>query len=305
MFNSKTNILKYFLLLFFFVISDLNALDEFDYNLLNEKLNRLEQEMSDIQKSLYAPDGNTSVKEDQKPVSSKYQRRINKIENDFAKMNGKFEEIFFRLDQLQGKLDKITSDVDFRLSTKNDTSSGGLPISKRDRSHEKDTYAYPKNTSDVDASGGDVEILGTIEKKDFIDEPFEIAKNFQTPDDLFNYGKESLRNLNYSEAENAFKGFVKKYPKNENVPNAYFWLGESLFVRENYPEAVLAYGEVIKSHKKHKKAPASLLKIGIAFSNLDKKKESCNALKKVLKQYPDSERDILKKTNYIIQEKNC
>ena len=62
MFNSKTNILKYILFLFFFVISDLNALDEFDYNLLNEKLNRLEQEMSDIQKSLYAPDGNTSVK---------------------------------------------------------------------------------------------------------------------------------------------------------------------------------------------------------------------------------------------------
>ena len=220
-------------------------------------------------------------------------------------MNLRFEEIFFRLDQLQGKLDKITSDVDFRLSTKNDTSSGGLPISKRDRSHKKDTYAYPKNTSDVDASGGDVEILGTIEKKDFIDEPFEIARNFLTPDDLFNYGKELLRNLNYSEAENAFKGFVRKYPKDENIPNAYFWLGESLFVRESYPEAVLAYGEVIKSHKKHKKAPASLLKIGIAFSNLDKKKESCNALKKVLKQYPDSERDILKKTNYIIQEKNC
>ena len=189
MFNSKTNILKYFLFLFFFIISDSSALDEFDYNLLNEKLNRLEREMSDIQKSLYAPEDNTSVKEDQKSVSSKYQRRVNKIENDFAKMNGKFEEIFFRLDQLQGKFDKITSDVDFRLSTKNDTSSGGLPISKRDRSHEKDTYAYPKNTSDVDASGGDVEILGTIEKKDFIDESFEVARNFRTPDDLFNYGK--------------------------------------------------------------------------------------------------------------------
>ena len=265
----------------------------------------MEQEISDVQKSLYAPNDNTLVKEDQKPVPLKYQRRINKIENDFAKINGQFEEIFFRLDQLQEKLDRISSDVNFRLSTKKNAPSEGLPISKRDRSHKKDTYAYPKNTSDVDASGGDVEILGTIEKKDFIDEPFEIAKNFLSPDDLFNYGKESLRNLNYSEAENAFKGFVKKYPKNENVPNAYFWLGESLFVRESYAEAVLAYGEVIKSHKKHEKAPASLLKIGIAFSNLDKKKESCNALKKVLKQYPDSERDILKKTNYIIQEKNC
>ena len=43
----------------------------------------------------------------------------------------------------------------------------------------------------------------------------------------------------------------------------------------------------------------------MAFSYLDKKKESCNALKKVLKQYPDSEKDILKKTNFIIQENNC
>ena len=305
MFNSKINTLKFFLFLFLFIGFDLNAVDEFDYNLLNEKINRLEKEISDIHKTLYITDSDVSVKEDKKPISSKYQRRINKLENDFAKLNGPFEEIFFRLDQLQSKLGKITSDVDFRLSTKNNTSTGGLPIAKRDRSDEKDTFAYLDNTSDVNTSGGDAEILGTIEKKDIIDESFEVARNFQSPDDLFNYGKDSLRNLNYSDAEDAFRGFVKKYPKDEKIPNAYFWLGESLFVRESFPEAVLAYGEVIKSYKNHKKAPASLLKIGIAFSNLDKKKESCNALKKVLKQYPDSERDILKKTNYIIQEKNC
>ena len=305
MFNRKINILKYFLLLFIFIEFDLNAEDEFDYNLLNEKINRLEQEISDVHKTLYATDDNVSIKEDKKPISSKYQRRINRLENDFAKLNGRFEEIFFRLDQLQSKLDTITSDVDFRLSTKNNTSTESLPMAKKDRSGIKDTYAYPDNTSDVDSSGGDAEILGTIETKDAIDEPFEVARNFQSPEDLFSYGKDSLRNLNYSDAENAFKGFVKKYPKNENVPNAYFWLGESLFVRESFPEAVLAYGEVIKNHKKHKKAPASLLKIGIAFSNLDKKKESCNALNNVLKQYPDSDKDILKKTNFIIQKNNC
>ena len=264
MFNRKTNILKYFLLLFIFIEFDLNAEDEFDYNLLNEKINRLEQEISDVHKILYGTDNNVSIKEDKKPISSKYQRR-----------------------------------------TKNDTSTEGLPKAKKDRSGIKDTYAYPDNTSDVNSSGGDAEILGTIKQKDNIDEPFEVARNFQSPDDLFNYGKDSLRNLNYSDAENAFKGFVKKYPKNENVPNAYFWLGESLFVRESFPEAVLAYGEVIKNYKKHKKAPASLLKIGIAFSNLDKKKESCNALNNVLKQYPDSDKDILKKTNFIIQKNNC
>ena len=305
MLNIKSKISKYFFILFFLITFDLNAVDDFDYNLLAEKLNRLEQELSDIQKSLYAPEGNTSVKEDNKPFPSKYQRRINKLENDFAKMNGQFEEIFFRLNQLQEKLNTISSDVDFRLSTKNDTTSGGLPVGERDRSDEKDTYAYPKNTSNINTSGGDTEILGTIKEKDSKDVAIEIARNFQTADSLFNYGKDSLQNLNYSDAENAFRGFVEKYPKDVNTPSAYYWLGESLFVREKYPEAVLAYGEIIKNHKKHEKAPASLLKIGISFSNLDKKKESCDALKNILKQYPDSERDILKKTNFLIQENNC
>ena len=305
MFNIKSKISKYIFILFFLITFNSNALDEFDYNLLAEKLNRLEQELSDIQKSLYAPVDNTSVKEGKNPLPSKYQRRINKLENDFTKMNGQFEEIFFRLNQLQGKLDIISSDVDFRLSTKNDATSGGLPVGARDRSDEKDTYAYPKNTSDVNTSGGDTEILGTIKEQETKDVAIEIARNFQTPDSLFSYGKDSLQNLNYSDAENAFRGFVEKYPKDVNTPSAYYWLGESLFVREKYPEAVLAYGEIIKNHKKHEKAPASLLKIGISFSNLDKKKESCDALKNILKQYPDSKGDILKKTNFLILENNC
>ncbi len=305
MFDIKSKISKYVFILFFFITFDLNALDEFDYNLLAEKLNRLEQELSDIQKSLYVPENNTLVKEDKKSVPSKYQRRINKLENDFAKMNGQFEEIFFRLNQLQEKLDTISSDVDFRLSTKNDTPSGGLPVGARDRSDEKDTYAYPKNTSNVNTSGGDTEILGTIKQEDSKDVAIEIARNFETSDSLFNYGKDSLQNLNYSDAEDAFRGFVKKYPKDVNTPSAYYWLGESLFVRKKYPEAVSAYGEIIKNHKKHEKAPASLLKIAISFSNLDKKKESCDALKNILKQYPDSKQDILKKINFLIQESNC
>ena len=78
MFNKKKNIL---LILFLFFLSfNLKAVDQFDFNLLSEKLNRLEQEISDVQKSLYAPSDNTLVKEDSAPVSSKYQIRINKLE---------------------------------------------------------------------------------------------------------------------------------------------------------------------------------------------------------------------------------
>tara|TARA_B100000029_G_C17609046_1_gene968668 strand:+ start:13878 stop:14810 length:933 start_codon:yes stop_codon:yes gene_type:complete len=309
--NDIKLIISKILLIIFFLITSNNSysIDEFDINLLTEKIIRLEEEISDLQKNLYSSDNQSSVKgdkkSDKKQVSSKYQIRINQLENNLAKMNGRFEEIFFRIDQLEEKINRINSDVDLRLSNKDEVSTGGLPIGERDRTGEKDTIAYPKNTSNVDSSGGDTEILGTIKTKSKDDEAIEIAKNFQSADSLFDHGKNSLKNLDYFNAEQAFKGFVKKFPDNENIPDAYYWLGESLFVREMYPDAILAYGEVIKKHKKHQRASGSLLKIGLSFSYLDKKKESCDALQKIVKQYPDSEQDILKKTKFLINENKC
>lgn len=253
---------------------------------------------------MYAPDDQSLVKEDKKKVSPKYQRRVNQLENNLTKMNGRFEEIFFRIDQLEEKINRINSDVDLRLSNK-DNNTGGLPIGERDRSDEVDTIAYPKNTSNVDSTGGDTEILGTIKNQSKENEAIEIAKNFQSADSLYDYGKDSLRNLNYFNAEQAFKGFIKKFPNDLKMPDAYYWLGESLFVREMYPDAILAYGEVLKKYKKHNRASGSLLKIGLSFSYLDKKKESCDALQKIVKQYPDTEQDILKKTKYLINENKC
>ena len=168
-----------------------------------------------------------------------------------------------------------------------------------------DTYAYPDNRSGVDASGGDTEILGMIKDNDMEESSSQLAQNFQTPKSLFEYGKTSLMDLDYKNAEIAFRGFIKKYPKDDLVPDAQYWIGESLFVREEYNEAILMYGQVIKNYKKSKKAPDSLLKIGISFANLDKKKEACDALVKVNKNYPDSDNSVLKRANYKIQEIGC
>ena len=117
-----------------------------------------------------------------------------------------------------------------------------------------------------------LKILGTLKSKP--NESFDIANNFETPESFYDYAKTSLMNLEYKEAEIAFKDFVKKYPKNELTPEAQYWIGESLFVREKYNEAILMYGEVIKKYKKSKKAPDSLLQIGISFANLNKKRSS-------------------------------
>ena len=108
--NNKKFIILF--LVFFFNFLPTYSLDEFDFNLLNERLNRIEVELADIQKSLYSGSSDENTESSKKgPISSKHEIRINKLENDFRKVTGQFEEIFFRLSQLQEKLDKLDSDV--------------------------------------------------------------------------------------------------------------------------------------------------------------------------------------------------
>ena len=81
MFCKKNNILIFSFLLLFFVISSAESIDEFNYNLLNERLNRIEVELSDLQKSIYSPrKHNLEINENKKGfVSSRHEIRINKL----------------------------------------------------------------------------------------------------------------------------------------------------------------------------------------------------------------------------------
>ena len=58
----------------FFKILSTHGLDEFDFNLLNERLNRMEAELADIQKSLYSGNNDYNLETSKKgPISSKHE----------------------------------------------------------------------------------------------------------------------------------------------------------------------------------------------------------------------------------------
>ena len=57
MFKHRTTTLTFIFI--FFISSNLYAVDEFDLNLLSDRINRLEKEITDIQKSLFSSDDNS------------------------------------------------------------------------------------------------------------------------------------------------------------------------------------------------------------------------------------------------------
>ena len=70
--------------------------------------------------------------------------------------------------------------------------------------------------------------------------------------------------------------------------NSQFWLGESYYAEKNYREAIAAYEKTIKDYPKSDKVSSALLKQGMAFLELGDKTAAKILLKKVIKNYPES-----------------
>lgn len=107
-----------------------------------------------------------------------------------------------------------------------------------------------------------------------------------TPRDEFDAAAAALKGEQYDTAENGFKTFVAKHPKDKLVPDAVFYLGESYFQRSRYREAAEQYLKISTDYSKTAKAPDSLLRLGQALDKLGAKEQACAAFAEVGRKYP-------------------
>ena len=95
---------------------------------LNQKIERLQGELNDLQRAVYNDEVETPVPEPAPSVSAagegsgltqaagqRLQRRIESLESDLRRMTGQVEETRHQLNKVTNRLDKLVADVDFRL----------------------------------------------------------------------------------------------------------------------------------------------------------------------------------------------
>jgi len=90
----------------------------------------------------------------------------------------------------------------------------------------------------------------------------------------------------YVFAEEAFKTFLSKYPKDALVPDAQFWLGESMFQRQRYDTAAEHFLAAATKHPGYAKAPDSLLRLAQSLAAINQKEMACATLAEVGRKYP-------------------
>ena len=95
-----------------------------------------------------------------------------------------------------------------------------------------------------------------------------------------------IRNQQFFEAKQALENFISKYQDDELSGTAHYWLGEIYLLKKEYRDAALIFAEGYQKFPISYKAPDMLFKLSTSLIIIDKKKDACNTLEKLINEFP-------------------
>ncbi|THF54646.1 tol-pal system protein YbgF [Ollibium composti] len=107
------------------------------------------------------------------------------------------------------------------------------------------------------------------------------------PDELYRNSYQFILSGDYKTAEQGFRDYVSRFPKDSKASDAHYWLGEALLGQQKYRDAAETFLAASKAYPKAKKAPDMLLKLGVSLVGLNQRDVACATFNEVGKRYPN------------------
>jgi tol-pal system protein YbgF len=231
------------------------------------------------------------------PALARLEVRMTQLEQDLRTVTGRLEDVSYQLRKLDERLNKVTSDMEYRLSQ---IKTGGEA--------DGSSQAPPGGgaaTGAVAAGGGAVvstpRAPGQISPSDEASAargaappaggsaPAQTANlPPKTPREQYARAFSLLEKRNYEEAGAGFSEFLKANPNDPLADNARYWLGETYYARGEYARSAEIFLDSYEKNKTGPKAPDTLLKLGLSLSGLDKKKEACASFRELNRAFPNA-----------------
>jgi len=226
--------------------------------------------------------------------------RLSTLETELRALNGRLEQLEFSVRRLDQSLQKLQNDVDSRIARLESAQAAASaappqpPISPPvAQSSPPVQPAAPIAAPVVDANGTlgalklqNGKVTGGVNKPQSPPLPSVPADYGLTPQEQYERAFNFLREADYSNAEDAFKNFIDKNPKDKLIDNAKYWYGETLYVRGRYDAAAVAFADAYQQNSQGAKAPDSLLKLGISLSALNKTQDACVTFNELKIKFP-------------------
>ncbi len=320
----KNKIIKFFLILNFFIVSFSYA----DNHDINDTLKQIKKDIQTLEKAVYSASNETSnlnnlssnnLNNNSEDVLTRHLLKLSEIENQFQQLTNKFEEINFKLDKLSNRLSKVQSDNQLRfqdIETQLFSEEDRKKLTKNFTKEKKETLPGSSQPQDLGATSyKDTVSNETSQETRSIDttaaivtEAFQSEEKIlpqDTPDKQYEFATSFLKVGDYSTAERAFREFVISNPEHNLAGNAQYWYAETFRIRQLYTDAASAYLEGYQKYPKGEKAPINLLKLGVSMVQIGEKDQGCKMINGVEKQYPKANQSVIQKAKYESQKFEC
>lgn len=288
---------------------------------LLDRLDRLERDLITLQQQLFrgvppASPGGTTGTTGSAPAVAQMEVRLTDFETELSNVTGKIEELSFNLEQLQGRLDKLVADIDFRLRALEQAQVAAVAPGTGSGSQAPVPPAAPDPGSVTAVPPGamikteegtiynvPVEAIGSTLPEGTTNEQYAFAYALLREAQMSSDEPEAEAVV--ARAERAFDEFIRTHPNDEKTPNAYYWLGETFYFRGDYAQAAIQFAAGYEKFPNSPKASASLLKLGMSLAKLGNKQEACTALAQLQKKFAHAPANILDRATRERQRAGC
>jgi TolA-binding protein len=278
------NKISIFLILIISLINTTAISQDLDIDELLEKVDRLEKNVSDLQKGKFD-------KLD-KSLSSGYisrnEQRLDDIETKNRANYGLIEEIENKIKNLEQKLNILNKEYQSKVSNI-DKQINSIKKKKKMIS-ESEVDSKSKIEVKVNESNLPVQNVENINET-------EIKKKYENAIKLLWANK-------FNEAETHLLELKKINPE-DLMPNIQYWLGEVYYANKNFQQAIIEFGEGFAKYPDSIKGPDNLLKLGLSFSNLNRKNDACNAFFELELKFKNAAKNVIERSQNERKKLDC
>jgi tol-pal system protein YbgF len=234
--------------------------------------------------------------------------RISALESQLRDLTGQIEKATFSANQAAAKLDRMQSDLDFRLKELEERQGGGSSPSAN--APAGGPAVAGKSVADAAPQGlgappGSLQHNPASPNAAPPPPAAPPALVGKTPQEQFDYAFGMLKNSDNAGAAKAFQAFVGQHPQDPLAGNAMYWLAQISYSQGQYDQAAVTFLDAYRKYPKSAKAGESLLKVGLSMGNLGKKKEACAALLRFSSEFPDAADNLRRLAASEKQKQGC
>ena len=234
---------------------------------------------------------------------------IRQLENNIKNITNLSYNLDFALKRIERHLE-LKAIQDDNTKEVNDFKSKAKPTFQKQKIENIKKKSLDGKTDGVlgfikEAPDTDAENQKKVTDKEVVDNNDALKSPKRTAEESYNYALDLARQLDFENAEKAFKEFLIKHKNNKLQADAQYWLGRVYFAQKKYEEAAIAMAEFNSIFPNDSRFQETTLLIAEAAVNFAPKNQLCDILNQSLEFMVNPSEKFVKRINSLKNEKKC